>query len=102
MLIPVVTVPVGGGEVQSAVGLPLQTLRMPTTAKAFIGLTVLGLMAGALQFVLYVVVAAGVDNLPAWFAWLGPFREFGLGMLLSGIVLALSPVRTAGVLARCG
>lgn len=79
----------GGGEVQQALGLPVQTLRMPTTAKLFIGLMAVGLMAGILQFVLYGVVAAGVDNPPAWFAWLGPFREFSLAMILSGIVLAL-------------
>ncbi len=79
----------GGGEVQEALGLPVQTLRMPTTAKLFVGLMALGLMAGVAQFVLYGVVAAGVDNPTAWFAWLGPFREFALAMILSGIVLAL-------------
>lgn len=79
----------GGGDVQQALGLPVQTLRMPTTAKLFIGLMALGLMAGVLQVVLYGVVAGGVANPAAWFAWLGPFREFSLAMILSGIVLAL-------------
>ncbi|MFH1331564.1 MAG: hypothetical protein ABIJ48_13085 [Actinomycetota bacterium] len=79
----------GGGDVQQALGLPVQTLRMPTTAKLFVGLMALGLMAGILQLVLYGVVAAGVDNPAAWFAWLGPFREFSLAMILAGIVLAL-------------
>ena len=42
-----------------------------------------------LQFVLYLVVAGGVDTPAAWFAWLGPLRELSLGLILSGIVLAL-------------
>jgi len=79
----------GGGEVQAALGLPVQTLRTPNTAKMFVALMMLGVMAGILQFALYLVVAAGVANPGAWFAWLGPFREFSLAMILSGIVLAL-------------
>jgi hypothetical protein len=41
------------------------------------------------QFVLYLVVAAGGPGPAVWFAWLGPLREAGLGILLSGVVLAL-------------
>jgi hypothetical protein len=79
----------GGGRVQASLGLTVKTLRMPTAAKAFIALMMLGLMTSIAQFVLYVVVASGVDNPAAWFAWLGPLREVGLGLLLAGIVLAL-------------
>ncbi|NQV05392.1 hypothetical protein HQ535_02495 [bacterium] len=79
----------GGGAVQQSLGLSTQTLRMPTTAKVFVGLMMLGLMAGITQFALYGIVAAGVDNPAAWFAWLGPFREFSLAMILMGIVMAL-------------
>ncbi len=81
----------GGGDVQRSLGLPVRTLRMPVTAKLFVGFMALGLMVSMLQFVLY-IVAAGVSNpqsFAAWSAWLGPFREFGLGLLLTGIVLAL-------------
>lgn len=62
---------------------------MPGTAKAFVALMMIGVVVSMLQFVLYLVVAGGVDNPAAWFAWLGPLREAGLGLILSGIVLAL-------------
>lgn len=82
----------GGAEVQQRVGVKVHTLRMPTSAKAFIALMMLGLMAGIAQFVLY-IVAAGVADQPqsftAWSAWLGPFREVALGTILAGITLAL-------------
>lgn len=80
-----------GGAVQKSLGLSVRTLKMPLVAKLFIGFMVLGLMVSMLQFALY-VVAASVTNpqsFAAWAAWLGPFREFGLGLLLTGIVLAL-------------
>jgi len=79
----------GGGEVQESLGLPVVTLKMPKTAKVFLGLMMLGLMLGVLQFVLYATVAGGVDNAAAWFAWLGPLRELSLGLILAGIVMAL-------------
>jgi len=81
----------GGGIVQESLGLPVRTLVMPKTAKLFVGFMALGLMVSMIQFVLY-IVAAGVaspQSYAAWLAWLGPFREVGLGLLLAGIVLAL-------------
>ena len=42
----------GGGEVQSSLGLPVTTLKMPATAKAFVGLMMLGLMAGIVPFMI--------------------------------------------------
>lgn len=83
----------GGGEVQESVGVGVKTLNMPTTAKLFIGLMVLGIMVSMLHVVLYIYVASlgasEVQTIDAWLAWLGPLREAGLGLLLSGIVLAL-------------
>ncbi len=64
---------------------------MPATAKAFVVLMAAGVMVSMAQFALY-IVAAGVGDttsFAAWSAWLGAFREFGLGLLLAGIVLAL-------------
>ena len=84
-----------GAEVQSGLGVRVKTLKMPTTAKLFVVLMMLGLMISMLQFVLYLVVAGGVANPAAWFAFLGPFREFGLAMILSGIALALVSIGTA-------
>jgi hypothetical protein len=82
----------GGGKVQKSVGLSVETLKMPNTAKGFIALMALGLMVSVGQFIGYVFVAATVDSaqsFASWLAWLGPLREAGLGLLLAGIVLAL-------------
>ena len=83
----------GGGEVQSSMGLTVKTLKMPLSAKAFIGIMAIGMMVSMAQFVLY-IVAAYTDDPAAWFAWLGPFRELGLGLLLLGIVMALYTIGT--------
>lgn len=82
----------GGGEVQASLGLRVSTLKMPATAKAFVGLMMLGLMAGVVQFVLYLAQIGNADDpasFAAWANWLGPFRELSLGLILAGIVLAL-------------
>ena len=84
----------GGGEVQESLGLTVKTLRMPATAKAFVGLMAIGLMTAMVQFVLYLVAAYADVNQAVWFAFLGPVREFALGTLLSGIVLALYTIGT--------
>ncbi len=83
----------GGGEVQESLGLAVKTLRMPTSAKAFLVLMFGGFLLGIAQFVLY-GVAAYTDDPATWFAWLGPLRELSLGILLSGIVLALFTIGT--------
>ncbi len=84
----------GGGEVQRQLGLPVVTLKMPVTAKAFIALMMMGLVAGVVQFVLYVVGTSSTDagQIATAAAWLGPLRELSLGLLLSGIVLALATI----------
>lgn len=82
----------GGGEVQSSLGLPVTTLNMPATAKAFLVLMMMGMMAGIAQFFLYLGQLANADDaasFSAWSNWLGPFRELALGLILAGIVLAL-------------
>ena len=85
----------GGGEVQHALGLSVKTLKMPTTAKVFVALMMLGVMLAVAQFGLYLVVVYGdggsrsLQSYQAWLAWLGPLREVSLGLLLAGIVMAL-------------
>lgn len=85
----------GGGQLQEALGITVKTLKMPATAKAFVGLMMLGVMLAVAQFVLYLVVVYGeggersLQSFQAWLAWLGPLREVSLGLLLAGIVLAL-------------
>lgn len=87
----------GGGEVQHSLGVQVKTLRMPSTAKFFIGLMALGLMIEVAQFVAYAYVASLADAkaIATYGTFLGPFREFGLGALLSGIVLALATIARA-------
>jgi hypothetical protein len=87
----------GGGEVQHSLGRQVKTLLMPTTAKTFIALMVLGLMIEVAQFVAYAYVASLTDakQIATYSTFLGPFREFGLGILLSGIVLALATIAKA-------
>lgn len=87
----------GGGEAQESLGRSVHTLDMPKTAKAFVVLMAAGLMSGVAQFVGYVIVAQSSDPgvYAVNFAWLGPFREVSLGLLLAGIVLALVSIAKA-------
>jgi len=77
-----------GGEVQESLGMRVHTPKMPAAAKAFVAIMMLGLMAGVVQFIGYVVVAGSSDPAAA-FTWLAPLREFALGLILAGITLAL-------------
>ena len=82
----------GGGEVQASTGGPIQTLKMPIAAKAFVVMMMMGLMAGVAQFVGYLIAIGQADDaasFSSWANWLGPFRELALGLILAGIVLAL-------------
>jgi hypothetical protein len=87
----------GGGEVQESLGVGVRTLEMPLIAKLFVVLMALGLMVEVFQFVAYAVVATFDDagTIASSFARLGPVREAGLGLLLSGIVLALAAIGKA-------
>lgn len=77
-----------GGGIQEALGVKVYTPKMPTTAKAFVALMTAGLIAEVVQFIGFVTVAGNAD-VAADFAWLGPLREFGLGLILAAIALAL-------------
>jgi hypothetical protein len=79
----------GGGDVQHGIGVAVKTLKMPKTAKVFVGLMMLGLMLAMAQFVGYLIVAAGGVNAAAWLAFLGPLRELALALILAGITMAL-------------
>jgi hypothetical protein len=84
----------GGGEVQSTLGAPVKTLGMPLTAKLFVALMAAGMMVEMFQFVVYLITTTFSDatTIASYFAWLGPVREAGLGLLLGGIVLALAAI----------
>lgn len=87
----------GGGEVQGSLGAPVKTLNMPITAKLFVALMAIGMMVEMFQFVVYLVTTtfSNPTTISSYFAWLGPVREAGLGLLLSGIVLALATIARA-------
>mgnify|MGYP001061108532 CR=1 FL=1 len=91
----------GGAEAQESVGAGVKTLVMPLTAKLFVALMAMGLMIEMVQFGFYIYVATldggtaeGVATIKAYYTWLGPLREAGLGLILSGIVLALGTIGT--------
>ena len=86
----------GGGEVQESLGVAVKTPVMPFIAKAFVGLMMMGLMLAMVQFGLYAYVTTLDDptSIAAYSAWLGPLREISLGLILSGIVLALATIGT--------
>ena len=71
-------------------------MRMPLTAKLFVVLMMLGVMVEMVQFGLYIYVARfdDVATINTYLTRLGPLREAGLGLLLSGIVLALGTIGT--------
>ena len=85
----------GGGEVQEELGAAVKTLRMPASAQLFVFLMMLGLMVSIAQFIGYLIVAGGGVDTAAWSAFLGPFRELGLALILSGITLALVAIGNA-------
>jgi hypothetical protein len=73
----------GGGEVQEETGVPVQTLNVPYTVWAFVGLM------AAIATAALLLVTTGSGNYDSWNAWLPQAGLFSLGTLLSGIVLAL-------------
>lgn len=88
---------VGGSEVQDDVGKGVQTLEMPPTAKAMVGLMIMGMMAVAAGAIVHIVVgltvpsAAESDLLTSerWFLFSEGVRRIGIGLYLVGITLGL-------------
>jgi len=87
---------VGGGSVQEAVGGDVRTLRMPGTAKAFIGLMAMAMMILLAAVVLHVIagvsIAAGdwsAVTAEQWTIWLEAARRFGVVLYLFSITLGL-------------
>lgn len=91
----------GGGNVQEAIGGGVNTLKMPTTVKVFIGLMAMSMMtilvAVALHVVAGVAIAAGDwDSLKIeqWTIWLEAARRFGVSVYLFAIMLGLISIGT--------
>ncbi len=86
----------GGGDVQETVG-PVETLRMPKTAKAFMALMMMGMMVLAVTVIIHLVVAANVtdSNLVSteqWAIGLEGFRRLGVAIYLFAITLGLGTI----------
>lgn len=94
----------GGGSVQEAAGRSVHTLKMPFTAKAFIGLMMMAMMmllfAVAAHVVLGVRIAAApiggdkasVVTVQALAEWLEGLRRFGASTYLLSIALGLATI----------
>lgn len=94
---------VGGGRVQRAAGVPIHTLMMPNTAKAFITTMAMAMMLLLGAVVAHVVVGAGIAsgdaaliaNAEQWSVGLEVARRFGTALYLFSILLGLTTIITA-------
>ncbi|MCH8280228.1 MAG: hypothetical protein J4N84_09005 [Chloroflexi bacterium] len=107
----------GGGRVQEAVGVPVKVIKPPMTATVFPMLMMMGMMVLIASLVIGIVLAfisygywnhsiatelnpatAGsallnsLANINTTTAWLAPFKFVGIGLVLSGIGLALATI----------
>ncbi len=89
----------GGGDVQETAGTAVETLKMPATARVFMGMMMMGMMLIAVMVVLHFVVAGNVgswsaETVEAWAVSLEGFRRLGVAMYLFGIALGLGTIIT--------
>jgi hypothetical protein len=92
----------GGGDIQEAAGRRVKTLRMPVTAKAFIGLMAMAMMILVAAVVLHVIagsaIAGGsvdaVARSEQWSIWLEGARRFGIAAYLLAIAFGLGTIVT--------
>jgi hypothetical protein len=90
----------GGGEVQALTGAEVQTLKMPATAKAMLGLMMMGMMVMAVGIVLHLIAAASFDGVAAadiidnaqWGAVGSGLRRMGVALYLTGITFGLGTI----------
>lgn len=90
----------GGGAVQESAGVPVETLRMPSTAKAFIGLMAMAMMTILAAVVAHIVIGAQVASgdtaaladSEQWAIWLEGARRFGTALYLFAIALGLGTI----------
>ena len=91
---------VGGGTLQESTGAPVETLKMPATARAFIGLMMIAMMAiigGVIaHFIVGAQIAGGSASALAtseqWAIWLEGIRRFGVAVYLLAIAFGLSTI----------
>ncbi len=90
---------VGGGRTQEAAGSEVKTLKMPATAKAFIGLMAMAMMVLMAAVIGHVVVGVQInaENLSLvdaeqWDLWLEAARRFAVQLYLFAIALGLATI----------
>lgn len=92
----------GGGEIQEDLGVEVQTLRMPLTAKAFLAFMAMGMMTILAAVILHFAAAAAIadrseyalSHSEQWAVWLEGGRRIGVAFYLVGIVLGLATIIT--------
>ena len=90
----------GGGEVQEAAGRPVQTLRMPLTAWAFIGVMAMAMMvvlAGVVGNAIVGISIVGGNSYAlaqseSWAIWFEGVRRIGVALYLVAIALGLATI----------
>ena len=90
---------VGGGRTQEAAGSEVKTLKMPATAKAFIGLMAMSMMVLMAAVIGHVIVGVQInaENLSLvdaeqWDLWLEAARRFAVQLYLFAIALGLATI----------
>ena len=90
---------VGGGRTQEAAGSEVWTLKMPATAKAFIGLMAMAMMVLMVAVIGHVVVGAQINaetlslvDAEQWDLWLEAARRFAVSLYLFAIALGLATI----------
>jgi len=89
----------GGGEVQETARRSVHTLRMPVTAKLFLALMMMAMMALAVAVVLHFVVASAIGTwsettVEQWSIVLEAVRRIGVAVYLVAIALGLGTIIT--------
>ena len=89
----------GGGELQEATGRTVATLKMPFSAKLFLGTMMMAMMVIVVACVLHFVFAADISNTEESlalsqerFTVLEGIRRFGVAMFLVAIALGLATI----------
>lgn len=90
----------GGGELQASTSSQVQTLKMPTSAKAMLGLMMMGMMVMGAGVVVNFIGAGSFDGTnpadiidSAQFAAVGSgLRRMGVALYLTGIALGLGTI----------
>lgn len=93
---------VGGGRVQESVTDKVQTLKLPATAKVFIGVMAMSMMVLLGSVVLHAIIASSIlqgsagslSSSEQWGIWLEGVRRIGIALYLISIAFGLATIIT--------